>query len=175
MTTNPNIRKVGSGELKNASNLFSRAVANMIACGIYQWDEIYPDESTLSEDIAKGEMYGFYQDETLCGVIVLNEVQLEPYVEVNWSFEDTKPLVVHRLCIHPDFQSRGTAYTLMKFAEDFAARNGYRSIRLDAFKNNPAALRLYQRLGYQMRGVIELRKGTFFCYEKLTPDISRQI
>ncbi len=169
------IRKVESGELKNVSSLFSRAIEHMIACGIYQWDEIYPDDKMLSDDIVKHEMYGFYQGEMLCGVIVLNEIQLDPYASVEWSLDDAKPLVVHRLCIHPDFQSRGIAHALMKFAEDFAVRNRYRSIRLDAFKSNPAALHLYQRLGYQMCGTIELRKGTFFCYEKLTTDISRGI
>lgn len=164
------IRKVNPDEEQNVCDLFSRAIAQMIGKGIYQWDEIYPDNQTLTSDIEKNEMYGFYQDGTLCGAIVLNEIQLEPYACVHWSVDDAKPLVVHRLCIHPDFQNRGIAYALMEFAEAYAEQYGYRSIRLDAFQDNPAALRLYQRLGYMHRGSISLRKGTFYCYEKLTTD-----
>lgn len=127
------IKNVEPGERENVSKLFSHAITRMVVSGIFQWDEIYPDDKTLSDDLRNNEMHGFYQDDMLCGVIVLNEVQLKPYADVNWSMEDPRPLVVHRLCIHPDFQNRGIAHALMKFAESYARRNGYRSIRLDAF------------------------------------------
>ncbi len=162
------VRKVGLDEKKNVRALFSRAIAHMTASGIHQWDDIYPDARTLENDIEKNDMHGFYQNNVLCGVIVLNETQLEPYEEVPWSLEDPCPLVVHRLCVHPDFQNRGIAFALMTFAERYASEHQYRSIRLDAFSGNPSALRLYQRLGYAIRGPVELRKGTFHCYEKLT-------
>jgi RimJ/RimL family protein N-acetyltransferase len=39
-------------------------------------------------------------------------------------------------------------------------------MRLDAFSENPRALRVYDRDGYRRAGQVRLRKGTFICFEK---------
>jgi RimJ/RimL family protein N-acetyltransferase len=55
----------------------------------------------------------------------------------------------------------------MEFAEQRAARAGYRAVRLDAFSGNPAALRLYDRLGYRRCGTARFRGRGFVLFEKV--------
>ncbi len=55
----------------------------------------------------------------------------------------------------------------MEFAEQTAAIQGYDTIRLDAFQQNSGAIALYERLGYRIAGVVQFRKGSFFCMEKV--------
>jgi len=43
---------------------------------------------------------------------------------------------------------------------------GYLSIRLDVFSENPYALKLYEKNGYEKRGHADWRKGRFFLMEK---------
>ncbi len=61
-------------------------------------------------------------------------------------------LVIHRLCVHPDWQARGLARQLMDFAENHARTQSYASIRLDAYKGNPRAIAFYEKRGYQRVG-----------------------
>ncbi len=55
----------------------------------------------------------------------------------------------------------------MQAAEVIASQAGARSIRLDTYLHNPAAMALYPRLGYQRTGTARLRKGEFAGFEKL--------
>ena len=63
-------------------------------------------------------------------------------------------------------EGRGIARALMTFLESHAASSGYSSIRLDAFTQNPRAVRFYDRCEYRRAGQVRFRKGDFTCSEK---------
>jgi GNAT superfamily N-acetyltransferase len=135
--------------------------------GIDQWDDIYPTEATLRADVAARSMHvAGLDDGRIAGVVVLNDRQDPEYGEVPWTIPDPPIGVVHRLMVDPDLQGQGLARRLMIFVEDFARERGDRTLRLDAFTNNPRALRLYQGLGYHDAGPMTLRKGVFRGFEK---------
>jgi len=111
-------------------------------------------------------MYGYYFGSELYGIITLNNLQSPEYSTIGWEYEDKNPLVIHRMCVAPDRQGKGIAKIFMVFAEDFALKNHHKSIRLDAFVNNPIATNIYRKLGYLERGTVRFRKGDFYCFEK---------
>jgi ribosomal protein S18 acetylase RimI-like enzyme len=75
---------------------------------------------------------------------------------------------VHRLCLLPAFQGKGLAKQLMQFAEEYAVKNKYSSIRLDTYSKNFIALNLYDSLKYRRAGDVSFRAGkTFHCFEKM--------
>jgi len=159
------IRRVTLLELDEVVSLVALAVATMNSRGINQWDEVYPTREIFTQDIAGGALWGYY-DGTLKGIAVLNEQQDVKYRAVSWKHNPAKVLVVHRLCVNPQNQGKGIAHELMGFAECYAMIQGYGSLRLDAFSENPAALSLYNRLGYSKAGEVRFRKGLFYCFEK---------
>jgi ribosomal protein S18 acetylase RimI-like enzyme len=132
---------------------------------IPQWDEIYPSKLVLKDDVEKQQMHIIEIDGRVAGLIVINEDQSPEYADVPWKYPG-RVLVIHRLTIDPTSQRRGLAMRLMDFAEEMASAESYDCIRLDAFTRNPAALRLYENRGYRKAGIVRLRKGEFFCYEK---------
>ena len=99
---------------------------------------------------------------------LLNEEQDKEYQAINWLFDASKVLVIHRLVINPKHQKKGYATLLMNFAEEFAQQNSYSSIRLDAYSPNKAVIRFYQHRNYLIRGNIYFpeRKHPFHCLEK---------
>lgn len=159
------IRLARMKDLEVSHAIVKEATRHMDEQGIPQWDDIYPDKTTLLRDIKKQEMHVIEQDSRTVGIIVLNEDQSPEYASIPWKYEGLV-LVVHRLTISPAHQSRGLASCLMKFAEDAAAIRSYNCIRLDAFTQNPAAITLYDKRGYRKAGTVHFRKGEFFCYEK---------
>lgn len=159
------IRKAVKQEAKFIMDLIKRAVRDMIDKGIEQWDDIYPNMEVISRDIDESSLY-VYDDSGIKGIIVLNEYQDKEYEDVEWEEQHGRPMVIHRLCIDPDYQGTGIARRFLDFAEEHARERGYDSIRLDAFVHNPRACRLYEGKGYRKRGIVTFRKGEFYCYEK---------
>jgi GNAT superfamily N-acetyltransferase len=148
-------------------SLIRLAVAKMQRQGIFQWDEHYPNQEIIAEDIAADSLYKIQTGSDIAGIIVLNEQQSPEYASLTWRDGTGRPLCVHRVCIHPSYQRRGLARRLMLFVESYARKNNYSSIRLDTFSKNPFALRLYDSLEYQLAGILSFRTGDFYCYEKL--------
>ena len=163
---NNSITLLKSQDLSNVLDLIGDAIQAMEKSGIHQWDEVYPNEFIIAKDIETKTMYGIHTDQILSGIIVLNNVESPLYESISWKYEDESPLVVHRLCVHPYFQNKGIAKKLMQFAEDFALRHHYKTIRLDAFVENPLAEKIYRKMNYEERGIMKARKGNFYCFEK---------
>ncbi len=161
------IRPATRADLDAACALLERVIAGMRAAGIEQWDEIYPTRAVLAADIDADTMFiASTLPGTLAGLIVLNDEQNIEYAEVPWHFAGRRIGVVHRLMVDPAAERRGVARALMAHLERRATELGCDVLRLDAFTQNPRALRLYPALGYRDAGGIRLRKGPFRCFEK---------
>ena len=160
------IRKATKREVVRLIEIVRAASASMSATGIDQWDEVYPNADVLKHDIAEGNLYVIEENKIVQGMVVLNEFQDKEYADICWKYTNGKQLVVHRLCVHPDFQGMGVAKKLMVFAEEYARKTGYASIRLDSFTQNPTSEGLYTKLGYIKVGTVTFRKGIFYCFEK---------
>ncbi|MBO0721320.1 MAG: GNAT family N-acetyltransferase, partial [Blastocatellia bacterium] len=53
------------------------------------------------------------------------------------------------LAVTPSGEGRGVGRTLMEAAEEWARRQGYRLLTLNAFVENHRARKLYHKLGYE--------------------------
>lgn len=160
------LQKAERKDLKEIVSLYKEAISNMISNKIFQWDEIYPNEEILSEDIEKGELYLCKKDNSILSCVVINEVQDEEYQTGNWRYTAGRAAVIHRLCVHPNTQGAGIGKKMVQLAEAFARNNGYDIIRLDAFSQNHKARHLYESLGYTYTGEVTFRKGQFYLLEK---------
>lgn len=160
------IRKGHAEELHAIVALVKKAIADMENSEIHQWDDVYPDRTVLEDDLRQDSLYVLAEDTRIKGIIVLNEVQAEEYAALRWQDTHGNPMVIHRLCVSPLYKRQGIATKLLRFAETAGTKQGYSSIRLDAFTQNPGACRLYEHNGYEKRGIIRLRMGDFWCFEK---------
>jgi len=132
--------------------IIRRCLAQMRTQGIEQWDEIYPDQGVIADDIRARSLHVVRAGDRCVAAICLNEVQPDEYRDLPWRCTAGRVLVIHRLCVHPDWQAHGLARELMDFAERHAREKGYACIRLDAYCGNPRAMALYQRRGYLLVG-----------------------
>jgi len=153
-------------DLPELMQLYRAATLQMDAQGIPQWDEIYPDQLVIGEDIARGEMTLGMIDGHIAVAFMLESCAEGDYERAQWRYLEPRFVVLHRLCVHPDFQGRGVARKTMDYLEREVLARGICTIRLDAFSQNPAALHLYESRGYEKAGEIRYRKGLFYLYEK---------
>ena len=158
-------RSAEACDFEPIASLFAQAISHMCANGIEQWDDIYPDAALLRGDIQNGEMHVLERGGDIFAAVVVNGRQDEEYAQGDWRCGNNAA-VIHRLCVHPKHQHQGVAAEVMRHAERLIAARGYDSIRLDAYTQNPYALRLYERFGYQRAGEVTYRKGRFVLMEK---------
>ncbi len=82
-------RKARPEDLAQVFALFTDAIHTMDKDGIPQWDEVYPDERTLKEDIEHGQMYLAELEERPAAVFVLNLEYDPQYANGVWAEPDS--------------------------------------------------------------------------------------
>lgn len=159
-------RKATLDDLEEIYALVSYAVDDLIRKEILQWDEIYPTKEDFRDDINKNQLYVGLTDNQIAVVYALNQESDKEYQNGNWKYPDIPYYVVHRLCVHPNFQHKGIAKHTLLHIEAELLQNDIHAIRLDAFSNNPFSLKLYDSLQYSRVGYADWRKGRFYLMEK---------
>ena len=158
--------KAKENQIEEVFSVFSAAIKHMEMQGIQQWDEIYPDKAIIAEDIAKNQMYIGMVEEKIAICFVLSEEYDEEYKNGQWQWPEAKFCVIHRICVSPDFQNQGIAKETLKYIENLCKSQGYDSIHLDCFTENPYSRKLYDKAGYSVVGYADWRKGRFELREK---------
>lgn len=161
-----NFRQGRREDLPEITALAAAAISQMERCGIMQWDELYPTGEDFAADILAGQLCAGLIGDKIAVVYTLNGLFEEAYKNGMWKMPERPFVILHRLCVHPDFQNKGVAYRTMLHIEKQAAKSGIEAIRLDAFSGNPYSLRLYQKCGYTKVGTASWRKGLFYLMEK---------
>ncbi|EDP72732.1 Predicted acetyltransferase [Flavobacteriales bacterium ALC-1] len=164
------IRKGKPSDIETIISMTKACAKTMIANGIYQWNEHYPNPSAFENDIKRDELYVLEINEQVKGTIVISTFMDEEYVPIKWLTKNENNIYIHRLAIHPKLQGKGCAQQLMSFAEQFAIENSYSSIRLDTFSQNKRNQKFYELRGYNRLGDIYFPKQSefpFHCYELL--------
>ena len=161
------IRSATEADAATLLGLLRDCVAAMRAAGVEQWDEVYPNAETIARDTSARTLHALQEGGSIIGSVTVDGQADPVWQGLAWSDDGVPFVAVHRLMIHPAQQGRGLSKMLMLHAESVAREKGSRSIRLDTFTQNPAALALYEKLGYRRTGTAIMRKGLFIGFEKM--------
>lgn len=162
------IEKSELSDLAELFQIYLNGKSELERKGIFQWTIHYPTSENIADDLKNGFLYTLKKGKIIVGAISINQIQDEAYQSIDWQFEDTKVLVIHRLVVNPRYQRQGFAKKLMDFAEHFAKENNYTSIRLDVYSQNKGAVQFYKNRQYEIRGDVNFpyRALPFHCMEK---------
>jgi ribosomal protein S18 acetylase RimI-like enzyme len=165
-------QKADLSSLDVMADLIDACRLDLLAQGLFQWDEGYPSRAYLLESIERGQAHIIRKDDRLAGMVILNDWQHPSWQAIHWEIAGRNPLVIHSLAIHPDFQGQRLGSALLDACEKWAQANGYDSVRLDVFAENHAAVRLYRLHGYRMQGTLTVASKPpghqlYDCYQKL--------
>ena len=144
---------------------------DLAARDIPQWDDQYPNRAFFEQSLAAEQLFALTEAGEVVGVVVLNEAQAPEWSPVVWQDHVGPALIVHSLAVLPSSQGKGYGKAILNLCESFAQEQGYTSIRLDAFSENVAAVRFYERHGYTLQAEIQLLNKPvghqrYYCYEK---------
>ena len=164
------IRSAKESDLKTLKAITDACARDLNARGIFQWNETYPNAAVFKKDLEQEALYVYELQNHVIGCIMFSEEKDLIYNQIQWLTPDKKNLYVHRLAVHPQYQKKGIGRKLMAFAEAYALKNQFYSIRLDTFSKNPRNLRFYESRGYNKLGAVYFEKQSkdpFHCFEKV--------
>lgn len=163
------LRLAEISDLSQLKDVFTEITAEMTRnCGEI-WNEYYPCE-LFEEDIERGELYVLDDNGTIAAAYVLcGTNEAEEYIE--WQDKKAKVLYIDRFGVNVNYQRRGIAGTMLRFAADIAREKNAAYVRLFVVDRNIPAINLYEKNGFKrMDGVFyeEIDEGvvyTEFGYE----------
>jgi GNAT superfamily N-acetyltransferase len=161
------IKRMELKNLEEVVKIYKDVVENMIVNNIFQWDEIYPNENILKEDIVKGQMFAGMLNNEIVTIFVLNKEFDNEYLKAQWEYKNDDFIILHRICVKANSQNKGIGTKTMEMIEEKMKSEGIKSIRLDTFSKNPYSLKMYNKLGYKKVGEANWRKGLFYIFEKI--------
>ena len=134
---------------------------------------VYPVKEDVLHFYESDTLYVAEVNEAFAGAIALtHEPEKEPE-NGQWLLQAdySEIFVIHILAVHPSYIRQGVAAALLQFAEETARKQVIKSIRLDVYHNNLAAINLYEKNGYQLIDKVDLGLAEYgldlFClYEK---------
>jgi len=162
------IRRAKLAEIVEILTITKACATYLEKKGIFQWNAHYPSQTAFLNDFERQELYVLIADRRVIGAVTLSKIMDKEYKPITWLTKNTKNLYIHRLCVHPDFQGKGHAQSLMDHAETFAKQQGFVSVRLDTFSQNKRNQKFYETRGYLRLGDIHFPKQSkdpFHCYE----------
>jgi hypothetical protein len=87
------LQKIKLNDFVKIVNIYNDVINNMIINNIFQWDEIYPNEIILREDIVKKQIYAGILNKEIVSVFVLNKDFDEEYLNAKWQYKDNDFIV----------------------------------------------------------------------------------
>ncbi|HLV38401.1 GNAT family N-acetyltransferase [Xanthomarina sp.] len=136
--------------------------------GVIQWNESYPSKDVFKNDVLREELYVLEHETEIVGCIVISTYMDDEYTPINWLTPNRNNIYIHRLAVHPNRQGKGMARELMDFAETWAKKSNFTSIRLDTLSQNLRNQKFYELRNYKRVGEIHFPNQSefpFYCYE----------
>lgn len=149
-------------------NLLKQAIKRRKEDGSNQWQDGYPNEAIVENDIKNEFGYVLLDKEKVIGysaVIINNEPEYEKIIG-KWVTNNDF-VVVHRIVIAEEYLGQGLSKTILKHIEDFALKNKINSIKVDTNFDNFAMMKIFESLGYIYCGEVFFRGSPRRAYEKV--------
>lgn len=121
------------------------------------WERgVYPTRETAREAVLAKDMYVAVVQGEIVASGRINQIQMPQYADIDWKKKvpDNEVCVLHTLVVDPDKSGKGYAKCFLQFYEELAEEEKCSALRIDTNERNRNARAMYQKAGYQERGVI---------------------
>jgi len=164
------LRKAAFSELSTIWIIIQQAIEQRKQDGSKQWQDGYPNEQTIRDDINNG--YGHVLIAN--GVIIAYAAiifDVEPVyndIKGHWITNDDY-VVIHRVATSNIAKRKGIATHLFKLIENMCIEQKVYSIKVDTNYDNIPMLKILNKLDYTYCGEVFFRGSPRKAYEKNLP------
>ena len=164
------LQKAAYSELPVIWNILQQAIEQRKQDGSDQWQNGYPNEQTVHDDISNGYGYVLINNHAIIAYAAIIFGIEQAYEEIigKW-LTNGDYAVVHRVAVSNAVKGKGIATLLFKAIEDLCIEQKVYSIKVDTNFDNLPMLRILDKLNYTYCGEIFFSGAARKAYEKGIP------
>lgn len=161
------LRKADLSEIPFIWDIIKDAIQQRKDEGSSQWQDGYPNELSINNDIKNGYGYVLTEDETILAyaAIIFDKEPAYENIEGKWLTNGDYG-VVHRVAVSKLAKGKGIATKLFKLVEEVCLNNNVHSIKVDTNFDNVPMLKILDRLEYSYCGEVYFRGAARKAFEK---------
>ena len=161
-----------SSNIHNILQIINDAKVYLKSKDIDQWQNGYPNQTQIEQDIANNESYVLINDENQVIATSMFSIRPEPtykLIDGAWKInEKEKYGVIHRLAIDKNYRKKGIASYVLKEFHQKLMKQQIRSLKIDTHEDNHEMQYLVKKLGYVYCGIIFTEyNAKRFAFEKV--------
>lgn len=162
-----NLRKATASEIPAIWKILQQAIDRRKQDGSAQWQDGYPNEQSIRNDLASGSAYVLIDNEQIIAYAAII-FDVEPaYTEIDGKWlTNEEYVVVHRVATSNEVIGKGVATHLFKLIEDIALDSNVYSIKVDTNFDNIPMLKILAKLDYVYCGEVFFRGSARKAFEK---------
>ena len=163
-----NFREANDTDIPAIWEILQQAILRRKADGSHQWQDGYPNPNNIRQDIEKHVGYVLTEGENIVGytAVIINDEPAYDNIEGKWLTTGDF-VVVHRVAIAENQLGKGLSKIILSFVEKFATDRNIYSIKADTNFDNPAMMKVFDKLGYVYCGEVYFRGSARRAYEKV--------
>lgn len=162
-------RKTIKSDVNNVMKIIKQAQDYFKSQGVDQWQNGYPNEETIENDIKNDESYVLEKDGEIVATTMLTFNGEPTYASIQgkWLSND-KYATIHRVAVDNTHKGKGLSSQIIKYVEKNCLDKGIHSIKVDTHEDNTSMQRLLEKNDFKYCGVIYLEDDSKrIAFEKL--------
>lgn len=163
-------RKSEFKDVERIMDIIRQAQVYLKSQGIDQWQNGYPNEEAIENDIRNEISYVLEEDGNIIATSAISFDGEPTYDEIKQGqwLSDYEFAVIHRIAVDNDYKGLGVAGKLIKATEELCSKRDVRSIRIDTHKDNLAMQSSIKKNGFKYCGIIFVCDGSErIAFEKI--------
>ena len=155
-------------EVATIWEILQDAIAQRKNDGSDQWQNGYPNEQTVKDDIQNGNGYVMINDNEIVAYAAIVFGIEQSYIDIKGKWlSNNDCVVVHRVATQESLKGKGIATQLFLLIEDFCNQKNIFSIKVDTNFDNLPMLRILEKLSYSFCGDIFFSGASRLAFEKV--------
>ena len=163
-------RKITTEDLSQVMDVIEQGKAYLKSSGVDQWQNNYPNEEIIRDDIVNGYGYLLECEGKVVGTVALS-FDGEPWYghiyDGKWITNEDF-LVIHRMAVSDDVRGKDAALEILRQAEKLCALRNVCSIKIDTHEDNVIMQKFVKKNGFEYCGKVILgSEGERLAFEKV--------
>ena len=162
------LRKAKQSELQTIWEIIQYAIEQRRADGSDQWQNGYPNKTTIQEDLDAGYAYVLDDDGVVLvyAAIIFGKEEAYENIDGKW-LTNGDYAVLHRVAASPKAKGKKAGSKLFQLTEALCKDNNIYSIKVDTNFDNGPMLKVLENLNYTYCGEVFFQNAPRKAFEKV--------
>lgn len=167
------LRQATMDDLPKIIEIIDGAKKTLRDRGVEQWQQGYPDNEILKQDIEEDISFVLVLNSNVVGVAALQQGYDKNYQDMtsgSWDKDsDVTYSIIHRIAIEADHQGEHLSAALIQQLLTMSYYLGYQDVRIDTHPDNMVMQHIIENNGFEEKGTITMDEddGVRLAYQIL--------